>query len=205
MKQSVELNSIAQILNMTNIKKELEKSALKKTISKKNLVVLKVNNQLVKVDKNGVIICSYTNDKQTFIEWKSLYKIFKCFKFSFLFNEFLPLDSYYEVARILYYYVTRKDGVPIISNLPRELIYVDYCTKVFQNEGNYIKFIALNQYDPSHKELVLDIYIHQFNEFFIKSKKNQYHEKLNKKLLGLEEDIEEENEPCCFELLKKKR
>ncbi len=61
----------------------------------------------MEINNEGIILLDFVQERKKFITWYEAYEIISNVRFSFLFSDFFPICSYYDVARILSYYVYR--------------------------------------------------------------------------------------------------
>lgn len=76
-------------------------------------------------------------------------------------------------------------------------------TKLYLVDGNYMKLFMMNQYNTDHIVLSVDCYIAEFAELFKCVTKNEYIQKLNKKIFN--KDLENDQNVYSMEVWKKRK
>lgn len=58
--------------------------------------------------------------------------------------------------------MNKGEGSPLILDVPKELIELNVLTRLYLDEGPYLKLCVMNQYDVNHLELAIDCFLAEF-------------------------------------------
>lgn len=102
----------------------------------------------------------------------------KRFRYPAIFTTVFPINTYYDVARILSlflkYETKNHKKCLILKEYPNELISLNLHAKIYRKMKEFVTVYIMNIYDVSVVEEIIECYISDFSYFFKTVNNNEY-------------------------------
>ena len=124
------------------------------------------------MSNEGIVISDFVKQYRQFLSWNVVKNIMKKLRYTEIFGELLPINNYYDVARILSYFLKEetinRKKIITLAETPHELCDLNMHVKLFRKEGPFITVYVMNQYNVSVVEEVIDCYLSDYEYYFKK-------------------------------------